>query len=418
MTMPKPKTELEQRFPSPPYTRWDQRGKPVLLSYLKLIDGKGLCLSLETQDPDIAKRQMRLLVAKLLAKGRLSPDGGAAEVYGPKGRRRSRLDKLDTEVRRLKALSEAKYGAEALATAKRWGCPVGIIHHLVGRKPELSAGAYRNRRTRARVNGQVMPMGDTWEHRPQGGKYFFWNGKVLTARLQIDGRTWQWPLKVIDEENAEALMAPIRVARERLHRAAAEELNFELGTDAAMAAAEARAGARIPLASAIITAGGPKKLADFVLKGPQEEVATAIPQRAAAVAAAPSTTLSATKRRQAAEKKSEQLLTERYQAYLRDGRTERPLKDELRAEMTGLIPELSGNAFDRSWKATAVAKDWDWKDPGFRSQRKPPQKTPPKNNVWPRFVGSFRVAQLTYLAERLVCALPRSWRVYVRATPR
>jgi hypothetical protein len=268
--MANPKTDLGQRCPPPPYTRWDQRGKPVLLSYLKLIDGKRLCLSLETEDPDIAKRHMRLLVATLLDKGRLSPDGGAAEVYGPKGTRRPRLDDVNTEVRRLKALSEAKYGPEALATAKSWGRPVGIIHHLTGRKPELSAGAYRNRRTRARKSGRVMPMGDTWEHRPQGGKYFFWNGKVLTARLQISARHWQWPLKVIDEEKAEAIMAPVRVARERLHQAAAEELNCELGTVGAVAAAAARAGARAQLARAIIAAGGPKELAEFVMKAPPD----------------------------------------------------------------------------------------------------------------------------------------------------
>jgi hypothetical protein len=220
---------------------------------------------------------MRLLVAMLLAKGRLSPDGGAAEVYGPKGTGRSRFKKIDTEVRRLKALSEAEYGSEALATSKRWGRPVGIIHHLAGRKPELSAVAYRNRRTRARQRGRAMPMGDTWEHRPQGGKYFFWNGKVLTARLQISGRHWQWPLKVIDENKAEALMAPVRVARERLHRAAAEALNCELGTDEAVAAAAERAIARGQLAGAIITAGGPKELAEFVIKGPKGEVGTASP---------------------------------------------------------------------------------------------------------------------------------------------
>jgi hypothetical protein len=379
MTMAKPKTELGQRCQPPPYTRWDQRGKPVLLSYLKLIDGKRLCLSLETEDPDIAKRHMRLLVENLLAKGRLSPDGGAAKVYGPKGTGRSRLEKVDAEIRRLKALPEAEFGSEALATAKRWGRPVGIIHHLAGRKPELSAGTYRTRRMRARKRGQRMPMGDTWEHRPQGGKYFGWNGKVLTARLQIGGRGWQWPLKGIDEEKAEALMAPVRVARERLRQATVEELNCELGTDAAVAAAAAGAGARARLASEIITAGGPKKLAEFVMKGPQEEVGTAVPQPAAAVTAAPSATLSATKRRRVAEKQCEQILIERYQAYLRDGRKEQPLKDELRAEMTGLIPKLSGRAFDRSWKATAVAKDWDWKDPGFRGQEKPPQKTPAKN---------------------------------------
>ena len=112
--------------------------------------------------------------------------------------------------------------------------------------------------------------------------------------------------------------------------------------------------------------------------GAKEEVGTAVPQRAVALTAAPSVTLSATRRRQAAEKECKQFLIERYQAYLRDGCKERPLKDELRAEMTGLIPKLSRRAFDRSWKATAVAKDWDWKDPGFRGQEKPPQKTPAK----------------------------------------
>jgi hypothetical protein len=86
-TMAKPKTELERRRPSPPYTRWDQRRKPVLLSYLKLTNGKRLCLSLETDDPNIAKQHMRFIVATSLAEGRVSPDGRAAEVYGPKWNR-------------------------------------------------------------------------------------------------------------------------------------------------------------------------------------------------------------------------------------------------------------------------------------------------------------------------------------------
>jgi hypothetical protein len=322
---------------------------------------------------------MRLLVAMLLTKGRLSSDGGAAKMYGPKETGRSRLQKIEAEVCQLKALSEAEYGSQARAAAKRWGCHVGIIHHLVERRPELSAGTFATRRSRARERGRVMPMADTWEHRPHRGKCYFLNGRVLTARLHIDRRTWQWPLKGADEEQAEALLGSVYVARERLHRAAVAELNCELGTGAALAAASERTGARAQLATAIMTAGGPKELADFVWKGPQREVGAAVPQRASAFTVEPSATLSATRRRQAAEKECEQLLIERYRAYLRDGRKERPLKDELRAEMTALIPKLSGNAFDRSWKATAVAKDWDWKDPGFRSKEKPPQKTPSKN---------------------------------------
>jgi hypothetical protein len=226
---------------------------------------------------------------------------------------------------------------------------------------------------RRRARGEQLPKGDTWEHHRQGGRCFFRNGKVLTARLEIDSRRWQWPLKVIDEEKAEALMAPVRIARERLQRAAAEQLNCESGTDAAVAATAARAGARAQLAHAIIRAGGPKKLAEFVLEGPQEVSGTVAPQRAAPFTAAPSLTMSATRMKQAAEKQCQQLLIDRHAAYLREGCKERPLKDELRAEMIRLIPNLSGKGFDRCWKATAVAKNWDWTEPGFRSQEKPPQ---------------------------------------------
>ena len=80
MTMAKPKTDLAQRCPPPPCTRWDQRVKPVLLAHLKRINGKSLCLSLQTDDPNIARRHMRLLVTWLLAKGRMSPDRKAAKV--------------------------------------------------------------------------------------------------------------------------------------------------------------------------------------------------------------------------------------------------------------------------------------------------------------------------------------------------
>jgi hypothetical protein len=218
---------------------------------------------------------------------------------------RSRVKKLDTEVRRLKALSKAEYGSAAVATARRWRCPVGIIHYLAGRRPALNARTYATRRMRARERGKQMPMGDTWEHRRQGGRYFYWNGKVLSARLYVDGRQWQWPLKIVDEEKAAALMAPVRVARERLRRAAD---------------------------------------------------------------AAPRATLTATERRLAAEKECEQLLIERYEDYVRNGRKreERPLKDKIRTELTELIPNLSRRSFDKCWKGTAVAQCWDWTLPGQR----------------------------------------------------
>jgi hypothetical protein len=151
----------------------------------------------------------------------------------------------------------------------------------------------------------------------------------------------------------------------------------------------------LKLARAIIAAGGPRKLAEFVMNGPQEEVGTAVlepvgiqrpeqklaefamkgpqeeggtavPQRAAD--AAPRATLTATERRLAAEKECEQLLIERYEDYVRNGRKreERPLKDKIRTELTELIPNLSRRSFDKCWKGTAVAQCWDWTLPGQR----------------------------------------------------
>jgi hypothetical protein len=75
---------------------------------------------------------------------------------------------------------------------------------MVGRKPALSPGTFNTRRMRARERarkrGAGMPMGHTWEHHRGEGKYFGWNRKVLTARIQIAGRTWQWLLKVTNAE--------------------------------------------------------------------------------------------------------------------------------------------------------------------------------------------------------------------------
>jgi hypothetical protein len=220
-------------------------------------------------------------VPLLVFQGRLSADSGAAKTYHPKASERSRLRKFGSEIRRLKALLQAKYGPEALAIAKRRRLPVGIIYCLAERKPALSPGTHATRRMRARESGRMMPIGNTWEHRHQGGKCYFLNGKVFTARLHIDGRTWQWPLKVIDEEKANERMVSVRLARQNLRRAAADELDCEIGTDAATAAATALVAARAQLADAIIKAGGPKELADFVLKGPQEVVGTDIRQRTA-----------------------------------------------------------------------------------------------------------------------------------------
>jgi hypothetical protein len=278
--MAKQRTELERWCPSPPYTRWDQRNqqKPVLLCYLKNIDGKSLCLSLETQNPDIAMGHMRLLVVWSIANGLLSPDSGAAKVYPPKGPERSRLKKIETEVRRLKALSDAEYGSGASATAKRWDLPVGIIHHLVGRRPAVSRGTYATRRMRARERGEQIAKVSSWHYRRIGGKCFYLNGGVMTARLDVAGRKYIWPLTTREGKEAAAIMEPVRVGRERVREAARRVLDYELGSIEYLDAVRIREKACVALAAAILGAGGPIDLAKAVQEPPSGENGTALPK--------------------------------------------------------------------------------------------------------------------------------------------
>jgi hypothetical protein len=371
--MPRKRSEWAERCPAPPYTRWDQRGRPVLQATLKLPDGTTVRAMLNTDDRKIAVQRMRLIVVLLVLDGRLPANSPAARLYG----RRPALGVA--EVKRLAAMSREEYAVERKTAAARLGLSPPTLDDLTKQQPPELPNRDRQRRHRARQRGQRIAMANFWYHRPPRGKGFYKNGRVMTARIHLARSATTWSLKFRDDdERAAAIMKPVRVAWDDVYEAAKQELGWEIGTAEHTAAVAARVGACARLASAIITAGGPKKLAEFVLKGPHEEVGTAVPQRAVALTAAPSAALSATRRRQAAEKECKQLLIERYQAYLRDGCKERPLKDELRVEMTGLIPKLSGRAFDRSWKGTAVAKDWDWKDPGFRGQEKTPSKNPLK----------------------------------------
>jgi hypothetical protein len=250
----------------------------VLLTYLKLLGRKHLCLSLETDDPDIAKRHMRLLVAWLLDKGRLSPDGISAKVYGRRGTGRSRLKKVNTEVRRLKTMSDAGYGPQALAAAKRLGLPVGMIHFLAGRKPALSAGTHRTRRMRARKRGQQIAKATSWHYRRIGKKLFYLNGGVMNARLEVGGRKRLWVLPTRDRDEAARIMEPVRVARERVREAANCALDHEPGSVAYADALRTREKACIALAAAIIGAGGPIELAKAVQDPPPSEDGTALPK--------------------------------------------------------------------------------------------------------------------------------------------
>lgn len=110
----------------------------------------------------------------------------------------------------------------------------------------------------------------------------------MTARIQLGRSATTWSLKFRDDdERAAAIMNPVLVAWDHVYEAAKQELNWEIDTAEHTAAVAARVEACGRLAREIHAAGGPKELVAFVMKGPQEEVGTAVPQRAAAVTAAP-----------------------------------------------------------------------------------------------------------------------------------
>ena len=115
MTMAKPTTELGQRCPPPPYTRWDQRGKPVLQASLKLPDGTTFRAMLNTDDRKIAMRRMQLIVVLLVRDGRLPANSGAAQVYGRRPARGV------AEVERLAELSREEYAVVRKPAAAKLG---------------------------------------------------------------------------------------------------------------------------------------------------------------------------------------------------------------------------------------------------------------------------------------------------------
>lgn len=395
--MPRPRHIEAQSIPpltprmgrhAPPFMRWDQRGRPVLQASVKLIDGSTMRVMLDTDDAEIAQQRIRPLIVSAIADELLPADSRPARLYGVYDR-----PEFWAEMSRLSALRQAQYDAERPAAEKRFGLPVWIIDRLAKRVPRpVGLAAYRQRRFRARQRGEQTPMGTTWHHRAGRGKYFFINGRVMNARIHVDGRVCQWSLgidavdSVSARKRAARIMAPVQLAARRVRSAAAKVLDCSPATVAA--AIVKRTLACQKFAHAILEAGGPTELADFVLgarpalsdaevvpggsldrlrsEGPKKEVDTAVLRRAAV--AEPKATLTATERRFAAERKCEQLLIERYEAYVKNGRKreERPLKDKLRNEVTRLIPGLSARSFDKCWKATALAQGWDWTLPGQR----------------------------------------------------
>ena len=268
--MAKPTTELGQRCPPPPYTRWDQRGKPVLQASLKLPDGTTFRAMLNTDDRKIAVRRMQLIVVLLVRDGCLPADSGAAQVYGRRPARGV------AEVKRLAALSREEYAVERKPAAARLGLSPPTLDDLSKQQPPELPNRERQRRHRARQHGQRIAKANFWYHRPPRGKLFYKNGRVMTARIQLARSATTWSLKFRDDvARAAAIMNPVRVAWDHAYEAGKQELNWEIGTAEHTAAVAARVEACGRLAREIHTAGGPKELVAFVMTPPQPQAGTA-----------------------------------------------------------------------------------------------------------------------------------------------
>jgi hypothetical protein len=113
--MAKPKIELGQM--SPPYMEWSRLGHPMLCANVQrgLTTGKRLRVSLSTDDSELAKRVMRVLIAQLVIDGRLAPESGAARVYG---RGSAAAAARAKEIVQLKTLSQSEYDTQVLLVAR------------------------------------------------------------------------------------------------------------------------------------------------------------------------------------------------------------------------------------------------------------------------------------------------------------
>ena len=248
---------------APPYMRWDQRGRRVLQATLKLPDGTTVRAMLNTDDRKIAVRRMRLIVVLLVRDGRLPADSGAAQLYGRRPARGV------AQVERLAKLSREEYAVKRKPAAARLGLSPPTLDYLTKQQlPELP-NRERQRRHRAREQGQRIAMANFWYHRPPRGKGFYKNGRVMTARIQVGHRSTTWSLKFRDDdERAAAIMKPVLVAWADVYEAAKQELNWEIGTAEHTAAVAARVEACGRLAKNIHAAGGPKELVAFVMTLP------------------------------------------------------------------------------------------------------------------------------------------------------
>jgi hypothetical protein len=115
-------------------------------------------------------------------------------------------------------------------------------------------------------------MGTSWHHRAGRGKCFFVNGRMMNARINVNGRVYQWSLgidaadPVSAQKRAARIMGPVRLAARRVRDAAAKVLDSSPAT-AATAIAKRTLACR-KFADAILGAGGPKELAEFVVGAP------------------------------------------------------------------------------------------------------------------------------------------------------
>jgi hypothetical protein len=275
MTMAKTKTELGQRCPPPPYMEWSRLGRPMLMSNVQrgLSTGKRLRVSFSTNNPEVAKRLMRVLIAQLVIDGRLGPESGAARVYGRGGATAAARAK---KIVQLKTLSQSEYDSQVPLWAQRWGVPKQIIHVMAQRKSTHSVSVFSTRRIRRRRRGERLPKGTSWHYRSPGGKRFYLHRKRINAELRLENTHYRWLLPTRDPSKAEEIMEPVRVARERVHQAAVRTLDYEVGSVEHADAVRNRERACVALAAAIIEAGGPMELATFVQVPPPGEGGTAL----------------------------------------------------------------------------------------------------------------------------------------------
>jgi hypothetical protein len=248
--------------PAPRFMRWvpGSGGRPVLACFVHLGDGPPLTRRLQTHDPRVARKRIRLLLWHAVRKG-LLPGGERHEAWVEYGGR------IPESVRRLLGrlaiLPWSRYRLRRIAAAKSLGYLATTIDWLTdqdkaGRQDPVKRAhseEYARRRDREKVGGKQTPKWTSWQFKAGGTMLSIRGAGRFYGQVMIAGVMLQWRLSAKNLEQARQLIHRAVLARKRVQDAAIEWGKCEKGSPEARQALKTVLGAQEQLRDALLAVG-------------------------------------------------------------------------------------------------------------------------------------------------------------------